>query len=55
MATHSCLNRFLISISLLTGLLIVTATARADHPADHWEFSVQTGYLKKVKNNSPFD
>ena len=55
MTTHSPLSRFLILIGLLTGLLIFATAARAQHPADHWEFSVQTGYLKKVKNNSPFD
>ncbi|HMS26162.1 MAG TPA: acyloxyacyl hydrolase [Burkholderiaceae bacterium] len=26
-----------------------------DHPADHWEFAVEAGYLAKVKNNSPHD
>ncbi len=55
MATHSRLTRFLIFISVLTGLLVFTTAACADHPADHWEFSGQTGYLKKVKYNSPFD
>lgn len=40
---------------LLLGLLATSGHALADHPADHWEFSVETGYLKKVKNNSPFD
>ena len=45
----------LIRFLLLTGLLVFGNAVRADHPADHWEFSVQTGYLTKVKNNSPFD
>lgn len=55
MTPHSRLTWFLMLIGLLMGLLIFTTAARAQHPADHWEFSVQTGYLKKVKNNSPFD
>ena len=55
MTVHSRLTRLLLLLCLLTGLLIFTTAARAQHPADHWEFSVQTGYLKKVKNNSPFD
>ena len=55
MTTHSRLPRFLLLIGLLAGLLMFATTARAQHPADYWEFSVQTGYLTKVKNNSPFD
>ena len=51
MTVHSRLTRFFKLLCLLTGLLIFTTAARAQHPADHWEFSVQTGYLKKVKNN----
>jgi lipid A 3-O-deacylase len=37
------------------GLLAAAATAQADHPAEHWEFAAQAGYLPKVKNNSPLD
>ena len=55
MATHSRLKPFLILIGLLTGTLTFSLAARAQHPADHWDFSVQTGYLQKVKNNAPFD
>ena len=55
MATHSRLTRILILIGVLTGMLTCATAARAQHPADHWEFSVQSGYLTKVKNNSPFD
>ena len=51
MTTHARLPQFL----LLTGLLTCAPAAHAQHPADHWEFSVQTGYLTKVKTNSPFD
>ena len=29
--------------------------SHAQHPADHWEFAVESGYLKKIRNNSPFD
>jgi lipid A 3-O-deacylase len=31
------------------------AQAQAKHPADQWEFGVETGYLTKVKHNSPLD
>ncbi len=31
------------------------AQAQAKHPADQWEFGVETGYLKKVRHNSPLD
>ena len=56
MPNNSRLARFQMLIGLVTGLLMLTTTAaRAQHPADHWEFSLQTGYLAKVKNNSPFD
>ena len=51
MTTHAWFTRFL----LLIGLLIAGTAAYAQHPADSWDFSVQTGYLTKVKNNSPFD
>ena len=40
---------------LLLGLLAIAQHAHAQHPADHWEFAVEAGYLRKVKNNSPFD
>ena len=55
MTTHSRLPGFLLLVGLLTGISTCATAARAQHPADHWEFSVQTGYLTKVKNNSPFD
>ena len=55
MATHSRLKPLLILTCLLTGMLTFAPAAHAQHPADHWEFSVQTGYLTKVKTNSPFD
>jgi lipid A 3-O-deacylase len=49
----------LIRIGLLAGLAAGTtqalAQARSDHPADNWEFGVDLGYLKKVKDNSPHD
>ena len=31
------------------------AQAQALHPADRWEFALETGYLTKVRNNSPHD
>ena len=55
MHSHSRLTRFLMLTGLLSAWLIFTTAAHAQHPADHWEFSVQTGYLGKVKTNSPFD
>jgi lipid A 3-O-deacylase len=43
----------------LAALSVVAASAHAQapapHPADRWEFAVEAGYLRKVKNNSPFD
>lgn len=36
--------------------LLAGAPAMAqEHPADHWEFGVEAGYLAKVRNNSPHD
>ena len=55
MTIHSRLPRFLLLIGMLTGMLTGAPAAHAQHPADHWEFSLQSGYLTKVKNNSPFD
>lgn len=31
------------------------AQAQAPHPSDRWEFALEVGYLRKVKNNSPWD
>jgi len=31
------------------------ARAQARHPADQWEFGIETGYLEKVRHNSPLD
>jgi lipid A 3-O-deacylase len=55
MTIHVRLSRFLLLIGLLAGVWGLSSAAHAQHPADAWEFSVQTGYLKKVKDNSPFD
>jgi lipid A 3-O-deacylase len=55
MTSHSRLKRILLLTCLLAGMLACATAARAQHPADYWEFSVQSGYLKKVKDNSPFD
>ncbi len=51
------MNKFLslTRLVLLMGLLANSSHALAQHPADHWEMAVETGYLKKVKNNSPLD
>ena len=46
----------LLLLGLLTGLHHVQAQPVQDpHPADHWEFAVETGYLKKIRHNSPLD
>ncbi len=48
--------RFWLLFCLLADFQQVQAQqAQAQHPADHWEFAVETGYLKKVRHNSPFD
>jgi lipid A 3-O-deacylase len=38
-----------------SALLASAQLAQAQHPSDQWEFAVETGYLKKIKHNSPFD
>ncbi|HYE40093.1 MAG TPA: hypothetical protein VEB23_09195, partial [Ramlibacter sp.] len=38
-----------LALGLLAG---PQAMAQAAHPADHWEFGVETGYLAKIRNNS---
>ncbi|CAN5127331.1 hypothetical protein BH11PSE11_BH11PSE11_38510 [soil metagenome] len=43
------------SLALLIALALPAQHALAQHPADSWEFGVETGYLKKVKHNSPLD
>lgn len=48
------LSRF-TGLSCLLTLGLGAACAQAQHPADRWEFAVETGYLEKIKNNSPFD
>ena len=45
------LTRIACSAALFAGAQHV----QAQHPADQWEFAVETGYLKKVKQNSPLD
>ena len=40
---------------LLLGLLAGVPHAQAQQAADRWEFAVETGYLKKVRHNSPLD
>ena len=45
----------LTRLGLLIGLSAGAQHALAQHPADAWEFAVETGYLKKVKHNSPLD
>lgn len=40
------------ALALLAG---AQARAQALHPADRWEFALETGYLAKVRNNSPHD
>ena len=41
---------------LLAGMLALVAPATAQqHPSQKWEFAVETGYLTKIRNNSPLD
>ena len=54
MRTIRRFSRFMRSLCLFS-FALGAAGAHAQHPADHWEFAVETGYLKKIKNNSPFD
>lgn len=37
------------------GLLAAAPAKAQGHPADHWEFGVEAGYLAKVRDNSPHD
>jgi lipid A 3-O-deacylase len=57
---------FWLFLSLLAGLQQAQAQpvnstqasatpAQARHPADNWEFALETGYLKKIRHNSPLD
>ena len=45
----------LIRLGLLAALLAGAPHAQAQHPADQWEFALESGYLKKIKHNSPWD
>ncbi len=43
-------------LALLAGTPCVQAQQLpSQHPADHWEFAVEMGYLTKIKHNSPLD
>jgi lipid A 3-O-deacylase len=44
-----------IRLAILTGLLANAQHVMAQHPADQWEVGVETGYLTKVRHNSPLD
>lgn len=49
-------TRIFSRVALFLGLAAAAQFTQAQqHPADKWEFAVETGYLKKVRNNSPFD
>lgn len=58
-----CIHRFamhkiigLTRLGLLMGLLSNAPHLLAqEHPSDRWEITAETGYLKKVKHNSPLD
>ncbi|MES2934327.1 MAG: acyloxyacyl hydrolase [Pseudomonadota bacterium] len=54
MFIHLKLTRsaFILGLGLLT---IAQQGFAQDHPADHWDFGVEAGYLSKVRNNSPLD
>src|SRR5687767_14901755 len=44
--------RCVISALLLLPLALAHAV---EHPADQWEFGLEAGYLKKIRQNSPLD
>lgn len=46
------LARGALAFALLAG---TQAQAQAPHPADRWEFALETGYLAKIRDNSPHD
>lgn len=45
----------IVRLALLIGLLANAQHVFAQHPADQWEFGVATGYLTKIRHNSPLD
>src|SRR5574340_97229 len=47
-------RRFLPAL-LLSVLASPAGVCADDRPADHWEVAVETGYLEKVRHNSPLD
>jgi lipid A 3-O-deacylase len=51
--------RILTHCALVASLLTMSRHALAesppDHPADHWEVSATSGYLTKIRHNSPLD
>lgn len=47
------LTRLALFLAMLASAQQVLA--QQQHPADQWEFQIETGYLKKVKHNSPLD
>lgn len=51
------LTRGAVLLLMGLGLLLVrhAARAQAPHPASRWEFALESGYLWKVRENSPLD
>lgn len=43
----------LTRVALLAALLANAQHVFAQHPADQWEIAVETGYLTKIRHNSP--
>ena len=51
-----CSNCAIARIGLLATLSFIASNAFAqDLPSDHTEYGVETGYLSKIKDNSPYD
>lgn len=51
-----CLSYAIVRIGLLATLSFMASNVSAqDLPSDHTEYGVETGYLTKIKNNSPYD
>jgi lipid A 3-O-deacylase len=51
----TCMRWIACGAAALSLFASVHARAQAPHPADRWEFALETGYLAKVRNNSPHE
>lgn len=56
METHPPFLHSALAATVFSMLALVSSPAHAQsHPSDHWEFAIETGYLEKIRNNSPLD